>query len=248
MITQAIVLSAGLGTRLRPLTDRIPKVMVPLGGRPLLEHHILRLRDAGVFEIFINLHYLPDVIRNHFGDGSRFGVSIRYAYEPKTLGTAGGIKQFEPYLGDAFFVVYGDVYSELDYRSMGEAFFARHDAYCLELIGNTDHPHDSDLVEMDEEMRFMRIYPKPHLSFPSRYKVMRGIFVFKKEVLGYIPSGTYHEIDHDLLPRLLEDEKSVYGYESDAFVKDIGTVDRYRIVEEYMMTKYSRKISIERGR
>lgn len=248
MITQAIVLSAGLGTRLRALlADKMPKVMVPLAGKPLLLHHVERLKEAGVQEFFINLHYLPQVIQDYFGDGSPFGISIRYAYEPNILGTAGGIKQFEPYLDDAFFVIYGDVYSELDYRNMGEAFLERQDAYGLGLIGNTDHPHDSDLVEMDEKMRFMRIYPKPHSSFPPRYKAMRGMFVFKKEALGSIPSDTYDEIDHGLLPRLLEDGKSIYGYESDAFVKDIGTVERYRFVEEYVAKKYPRNVAIEGG-
>ena len=100
-ITQAIILSAGFGTRLRPLTDSMPKVMVPLAGKPLLEHHILQLKKHGVTEFFINLHYLPDVITKYFGDGSKLGVKIHYVLEaPEILGTAGGVKSFEKNLAD----------------------------------------------------------------------------------------------------------------------------------------------------
>src|SRR4030095_15012417 len=93
-IRQAVILAAGFGSRMRPLTDTLPKAMVPVAGRPLLERHVERLRAHGIEEIFINLHYLPEVIRSHFGDGSRWGVRIDYELEPQIRGTAGGVKGF----------------------------------------------------------------------------------------------------------------------------------------------------------
>lgn len=240
MITQAIVLSAGTGTRLRPLTDNIPKVMVPIAGRPLLEHHVLRLREAGVKEIFINLHYLPDVIRNHFGYGSRFGVSVKYSYEPEPLGTAGGIKHFEKEVSDACFVVYGDVYNELDYREFGDELCRHADAIAVSVVGDTDHPYDSDLAEVDNDLRFLKVHKKPHEKLPARYKAIRGIYAFRSGVFHHIPYRVYCEIDHQLVPGLIARGLAVYGFESKHFIKDIGTPERYQSVTDYLAMKTPR--------
>ncbi|HEV8376937.1 MAG TPA: nucleotidyltransferase family protein, partial [Candidatus Polarisedimenticolia bacterium] len=145
-IRQAVILAAGFGSRLRPLTDTLPKAMVPVQGRPLLEHHVERLSSQGIEEIFINLHYLPEAIRGHFGDGSRWGVRIDYQLEPEIRGTAGGVKGFESRLDDAFFVIYGDVFSLLDYSRMARSFFEKEGSAGVELVGPTSHPEDSDLA------------------------------------------------------------------------------------------------------
>lgn len=236
-ITQAVILSGGLGTRLREITgDVIPKVMVPLQGKPLLEWHIERLRDHGVTEFFINLFYLPETIRDYFGDGSKWGVKMCYVLEePEIRGTAGGVKNFDGKLAEHFFVIYGDVFNQIDYRKMEEAFFAKPDAVAMEVVGDNDHPHDSDLVEVDEQMKFLKIYPKPHTTLPLRYKAMRAAaFIFDKEILKFIPPRAYYEIDHQLLPNLLSRGYTIYGYECNEYIKDIGTPERYREVEGYL--------------
>ena len=228
---QAVILAAGFGSRLRPLTDTVPKAMVPIAGRPLLQRHVERLREHGVEEIFINLHYLPDVIRGHFGDGSRWGVAIRFGYEPEILGTAGGVKSFEPYLDEAFFVLYGDIFSLLDYSRMAAAFAGRPDAAGMELVGPTNHPHDSDLVEVDAQNRFVKIHRKPHQALPGNYQAMRGIFILRRRLLAGIPPGSYYEIDHQLLPEALAKGEPFYGYLSGEYTRDMGTWERYREVE-----------------
>ena len=246
-IAQAVILSAGLGTRLREVTgDAIPKVMVPIQGKPLLEWHIERLRQYGVKEFFVNLFYLPETIRDYFGDGSKWGVKIHYVLEePEIRGTAGGVKNFsaeggsasggDGYLKDNFFVIYGDVFNLIDYNDMAEAFFKKQGAVAMEVVGDNDHPHDSDLVEIDEEMKFLTIHPKPHTTLPERYKAMRAAaFIFNKEILKYIPANTYYEIDHQLLPDLLARGYTIYGYECDKFIKDIGTPERYQAVNRYV--------------
>jgi NDP-sugar pyrophosphorylase family protein len=101
-ITQAVILSAGIGTRLRPLTDNLPKVMAPIGGKPLLERHFEQFKKYGIKEFFINLHYLPEKITDYFGDGSKWGIKIVYKHEPEILGTAGGVKNFEGVLKNNF--------------------------------------------------------------------------------------------------------------------------------------------------
>ena len=155
---QAIILSAGFGTRLKQFTDKMPKVMVPIDGRPLLEHHIEQLKEYGVRDILINLHYLPDIITDYFGDGLKFGVKILYKYETEILGTAGGIKNFENEIKDSFFVVYGDVLNFINYSKFEEYFCKKPNAIGVEIIGKTDHPYDSDLVEIDANLKFLKIY------------------------------------------------------------------------------------------
>ncbi len=234
-ITQAVLLSAGLGTRIRSLFPDIPKVMAPMLGKPLLEWHIEELKKHGVKEFFINLHYLPDVIRNYFGDGSKWEVKITYVLEaPEILGTAGGVKNFDGTLHGNFFVVYADVFGLIDYSKMAEAFYRHPGAIGITIVGMNDHPHDSDLVTMDEELKFIKIYPKPNRELPPNFRTMRTTFIFNERILKYIPPKTYYEIDHQLLPDMLSKGEVFYGYETKDFLKDIGTPERYQEVEEYL--------------
>ena len=115
MIRQAAILCAGLGSRLRPFTDHAPKPMLPLLGVPMVEWNIRRFREYGVKEFFINLHHLPDVLRDFLGDGRKLGVQIHYHFEPELLGTAGGIKSFEDQLDEEFFLIYGDIFSHVNH-------------------------------------------------------------------------------------------------------------------------------------
>lgn len=251
-ITQAVILSAGFGIRLRPLTDNIPKVMVPLAGKPLLGWHIEQFKNFGVREFFINLHYLPDVIKNHFGDGSKFGVKVHYALEePEILGTAGGIKNFDNLLGDHFFVLYGDTFYEINYENLMNFYESRRDAIGVGTVRQTDHPWDSDLAVVGEDGRIVEFLPKPHSKEllaslppigeggPQNYWGMSAPYIFSKKILEYIPSGKYYEIDHELVPDLLRRGYPYYAYRlrEDEFRKDIGTMERYRAVESYLKSR-----------
>jgi len=229
---QALILCAGLGTRLRPLTDNIPKPMVPIGGKPLLEHHIERFKKYGIKDFLINLHHLPDKITDYFGDGSNWGVKITYKYEPELLGTAGTIKNFESDIKDKFFLIYGDVFTLLDYDKFGRSFLEKKDAIAMVVVGDTDHPWDSDLVEVDNNLRFLKIYQKPHNTIPENYKAMKAAYCFDKKITHYIPSEEHYKIDHQLLPDILNKGLSVYGYETTDYLKDIGTPERYQKCNE----------------
>ncbi len=233
MIKQAVILSAGLGTRLRPITDNIPKVMIPIAGRPLLERNILQFKKYGVGEFFLNLHYLPDAITNYFGDGSKLDVKINYRFEPEILGTAGGIKSFESKLNEEFFVIYGDIFSLMDYARYYEYWKTKPDAIGMQRIGETANPRDKDLVEVDSELRFVKIYAKPHKELPLNYKGMRGIFILKKRILQYVPENIYYEIGSQLLPDVIVRGEKFYGYECDDYSKGIDTLGSYKDAEEY---------------
>ena len=127
-ITQAFILGAGLGTRLRPLTDTVPKVMIPIddAGKPLLLHSVEWLRDRGITELVINVHHLPEVITSYFGDGKKFGVHIVYSDETgQLLETGGAFRKAEPFLQDDFLFMYGDELHFVDPRPLIEAHLAR---------------------------------------------------------------------------------------------------------------------------
>ncbi|MEK7138455.1 MAG: nucleotidyltransferase family protein [Patescibacteria group bacterium] len=236
-IKQVVLLSAGFGTRLKKVTQgKIPKAMAPLAGKPLLEHHLNQFSRFGVKEFFINLHHLPKAIRDYFGNGSKWGVKIHYFLEKNILGTAGGVKSFEGKLGESFFVIYGDIFSLVDYSKMA-ASFSKKPKGCIgmELVGETDHPEDSDLAETNKDLLFTKVYCKPHTSIPKRFKGMRGIYIFRKKILKFIPKNTYYEIDRNLLTEILAKGEKFYGYETHGeFLKDVGTLDRYRFVENYL--------------
>lgn len=242
---QAIILSAGFGSRLRPLTDKIPKVMVPIGGKPILEHHIEQFKKYGINEFLINLHYLPDVITNYFGDGSKWGVKITYKYEPDILGTAGGVKNFENEITGSFFLIYGDIFSFVDYGKFKNYFDKKNDVIGIEIVGDTDHPHDSDLAEVDGDLRFLKVHKKPHQKLPEKYKSMKAAFILRKEILDHIPANSYYEIDHQLLPNILDKGLNFYGYEGGDYLKDIGTMERYQKAQDdydkFLKNKYESK-------
>jgi NDP-sugar pyrophosphorylase family protein len=241
-ITQAVLLSAGLGTRARALTEEmnVPKVMLPLLGKPLLEWHIEKLKKCGISEFFINLHYLPGAIRDYFGDGSRWDVNITYALEePEILGTAGGIKNFERTLGEHFFVLYGDTFYEVDYGNVINFYFSKKDTIGIGTARHTDHPEDSDLAVLDADSKVIQFFLKPHKEFPKDCWGMSAPYIFSKKILEYIPPKTYYEIDHQLLPHLLSLGCHYYAYQLQRgeFRKDIGTPERYREAEEHLKGK-----------
>lgn len=240
-ITQAVILSAGLGTRLREITKGdIPKVMVPLAGKPLLEYHITELKKYGVSEFFVNLHYLPDVIKNYFGDGSKWGVKIHYAFEtPEILGTAGGIKNFEGMLRDNFFVLNGDTFYKIDYKNLVDFYSSREDPIGAGSARETDHPFDSDLVVPGEDGLVSQLLLKPHKTLPKEYFGMSAPYIFSNKILAYIPPKKYYELDHELVPDLLRRGFKYYAYtlQPGEFRKDIGTPERYKEVQEYLVKK-----------
>lgn len=235
MIKQAVILSAGLGTRLRPLTDDIPKVMVPVLGKPLLLWHIEQFKKHGVSEFFINVHYLPDVIQYYFGDGSKFGVRIIYNFEPTILGTAGGLKKFEDKLDDIFFLIYGDTFSLVDYSKMEAFWKTKPDAIGMQRVGRSDNYADVDTVELDEKLKFVKIHAKPHKGkYNNPQYRLRGVFMLRKDILSFIPPDLYYEIGKNLLPDVISKGKSFYGYECDDYSKGIDIIEKLQEVERYL--------------
>lgn len=224
---QAIILAAGLGKRLRPLTNNLPKVMLPIGGKSLLEYHLRQFKKYGIREIFINLHHLPEKITDYFGDGSSFGVKINYNFEEEILGTAGAIPAFSDKLKSRFILIYGDILTNFDYRKLID-FDLKKRGVATIVVRKTEHPQDSDLVVLDKKNRIKKFYFKPHKKIPNeQYFGITGIYVLSKEILKFIKPGMYSELDHQILPEILAKKMPLYGFLSSDYIRDIGTIERY---------------------
>ena len=211
---------------------QIPKVMLPIGGKPLLEHTINHLKKQNFGEIYINLHYLPEKIKNYFGDGKKFGVKITYSFEPNILGTAGALKNFKKYLTETFVVIYGDVFTTLDFEKFLKFHRAKKSQATL-LVHETDHPQDSDLAAIDKNNRIYRFYISPHKKPVTDTNLSSAaIYLLEPEILKFLPKKTPSDFLEDFFPLLLKKKLRMYGYNSSEYTKDMGTSKRYKKVQE----------------
>jgi len=247
---KALILAAGEGTRLRPLTLDRPKPMLPVGGKPLLEHLVTWLRRHAITDIAINLHYKPEAITDYFGDGRRFGVSITYSFEEQPLGTAGAARKLQPFLDETFVVVYGDVFTNLDLTRLVWLHNARKVAKgpgepegpaasppappgssgssdpCLSLaLYHVDNPTECGLVELDDNDRAVRFVEKPPPGQVFTDLANAGVLVVEPGILDHIPPDTFYDFGHDLFPQLMNQGVPLYGHvlQDDEFLIDIGT-------------------------
>jgi NDP-sugar pyrophosphorylase family protein len=209
--TKAMILAAGQGTRLRPLTENIPKCMVPIAGKPLLEHTVEWLHRHGVVELVINLCHLPEAIVKHFGDGRQWGVHITYSLEPEPLGTAGGVRNAARFFDGPFFVWYGDNLSACDLRRLYSFHRARGGVATIALYYRKD-PTASGIVGLDRDGRITRFLEKPGPDQVFSHWVNAGIFVLERQVLDAIPSEGTPDFGRDVFPALLAAGQRLYGY------------------------------------
>ena len=223
---KAFILAAGLGTRLRSLGLDVPKVMVPIGGKPLLEHHLELFKRQGIREVIVNLHYLPEKITEYFGDGSRCGVKITYSREPELLGTAGAVKKMEPELRDGTFIVfYGDNLVRLEFAPLIEFHRARKSLVTVALFASPE-PWTGGVVETDFNGRVLRFVEKPDPKQVSTNLINAGIYVVEPQVLDMIPAGQSYDFGKDVFPKLLAAGQPVYAMKPDAYIWDVGTPER----------------------
>ncbi|HUI05710.1 MAG TPA: nucleotidyltransferase family protein [Verrucomicrobiae bacterium] len=223
---KAFILAAGLGTRMRSLGLDTPKVMVPIGGRPLLEHHIELFKRQGIREFIVNLHYLPKKITTYFGDGSNWGVTITYSHEPELLGTAGAVKKMENELrAGTFIVFYGDNLVRLEFGPLVE-FHRAHRAWATIALFESPEPWTGGVVETDSSGRVVRFVEKPDPKQVSTNRISAGIFVVEPQVLDEIPGGRFYDFGKDVFPKLLAKGLPLYAMKPDAYIFDVGTPER----------------------
>lgn len=233
MPRQAMLLAAGRGERLAPITDSVSKCMIPISGRPLLEHNIDALRSYGVTNLVINLHHLPETITDHFGDGSRFGVQITYSFEPELLGTAGAVKKAADCFDGPFFLWYGDNMSDCNLNHLWRFHHSRRALITIALHHRED-PTRSGIVGLDENGRVNRFLEKPRADQVFSHWVNAGILVLEREVLALITDRQPADFGRDVLPALLEQNSPIYGYRlsDDESLRWIDTAEDLAAVQQ----------------
>jgi NDP-sugar pyrophosphorylase family protein len=222
-----MILAAGEGKRLRPLTKYLPKPMLPLAGRPLLEHIIIHLRDCGITRIAINLHHLPEAVMGYFGDGSRWNVSLHYSVEEQLLGSAGGVKRLQSFFDGTFLLYYGDVYTQADLRPMIE-FHRRSGAMSTMGLYRVPDPWNRGIVQLDDAGTIVKFVEKPAPEEVFSDLANAGIYVMEPEVLDMIPEGRVWDFGQDVFPVMLAQDRHVAGYVIEDVLIDIGLPEKYQ--------------------
>ncbi|MDZ4717767.1 MAG: nucleotidyltransferase family protein [Roseiflexaceae bacterium] len=224
---KALILAAGVGTRLRPLTDTCPKPMLPIAGRPLLGWTLRWLQKYGIREVALNLHHLPDVVQDGLGDGSRFDVRLWYHHEPVLHGTAGAVHGFPGFFDQPFLVVYGDLLLDLDLNDLIGFHHDRRALMTLALKATTT-PHTQGMIELNGNGRVVRFIEKPTQwdSGTSGTTANAGVYICEPGVAAAIPQGT-SDFGHDLIPALLRQGMPIYGRQVSGYLLDIGTSEAY---------------------
>lgn len=234
MIKKAVILAGGLGTRLKPFTAAIPKPLLPIGEKAILEVQIERLAQCGFEEVILATNYKADYIENFIGDGSRYEIKVTISRETKRLGTAGPLKLLESQLSDApFLVMNGDILTLLDMRKMYDVACEK-DSLFIAGIKEIIMPYDFGNISFEGEL-VTKIEEKPNIITYA----LAGIYIMKPEILQYIPSDTYYGIDM-LLQFMLENKMPIVKYDIEDYWIDIGRMDDYEKAQE----DYKR---IERG-
>jgi NDP-sugar pyrophosphorylase family protein len=224
---RAMIMAAGLGTRLRPLTGFIPKPMAPILNRPALYHILRLLRQHGVREVVVNLHHFPDAIKGWFGDGSSLGMEIRWSYEEELMGTAGGVKNNEDFLaGDTFLVMSGDSLTDLDLDALLATHRAKSGLATLSVKQVSD-PSDYGVVVVDEDDRILGFQEKPSREEALSDLCNCGIYVFEPEIFERIPAATFYDFGKQVFPELVGDGTPFYVHRVAGYWNDVGNLEEY---------------------
>lgn len=236
---RAMVLAAGLGTRLRPITYGMPKPMVPVLNRPVMEHILRLLSRHGFSEVIANLHWFPELIESRFGDGSSLGVGLTYSHEEKLLGTSGGVRKAAEFLGDSFLVISGDALTDIDLGAMRE-FHESHDGIATLATKRVADTSQFGVAITGADGRIQGFQEKPDPSEALSDLANCGIYMFRAEIFDFFPRAgeskaaeaddppEFADWAMDVFPALLENDVPFYSHEIDAYWNDIGNLDELR--------------------
>jgi mannose-1-phosphate guanylyltransferase/mannose-1-phosphate guanylyltransferase/phosphomannomutase len=236
---RAMILAAGLGTRLRPITYGMPKPMVPVLNRPVMEHIARLLARHGLTETIANLHWFPELIEGHFGDGSDFGLDLSYSREERLLGTSGGVRNAAAFLGDSFLVISGDALTDLDLAAMRE-FHSSHDGIATLATKRVADTSQFGVAITGADGRIQGFQEKPEPAEALSDLANCGIYMFRSEIFDFFPGPGearlagpddppgFADWATDVFPALLEGDVPFYSHEIDAYWNDIGNLDELR--------------------
>lgn len=229
---KVVIIAGGKGTRISTVNNEIPKAMIPVAGKPVLEYQIDLAKRYGYCEIVLIIGFLGNTIKEYFQDGSRFGVTITYFYEESPLGTAGALPFLKDILIEDFFVFYGDTVMDVALDAMLNFHKKKHSNATLFLHPN-DHPYDSDIVAIDENKMITYFLSKPHPEgMVSKNLVNAALYILSPKIIDFIPINQKSDFAKDTFPVCLANKLNFFGYISAEYIKDMGTPDRYEKVCE----------------
>lgn len=241
---KAIILVGGEGTRLRPLTYSTVKAMVPVLNKPFIEYVIRHLSNHNISEIILTLGYKPDSITAYFGDASQLGAELIYSIESTPLGTAGAVKNAEQYINGTFFVINGDIFTDLDLSDMLD-FHKNKGAKVTIALTPVDDPTQFGVVETNSQQRVTRFVEKPSWQQVTSHLINAGVYILEDEILKRIPQGKRFMFEHDVFPKLLADGEPVFGYATDAYWIDMGTPRQYLQLNRDLLYDKSTQVAFQ---
>src|SRR5438552_11104743 len=224
---KAVVMAGGEGTRLRPRTSNQPKPMVPIVGKPCMEHILELLKQHGLSEVIVTVAFLPQAIRGYFGDGESLGMKVGYSVEESPLGTAGSVRLAADQLDETFLVISGDALCDIDLTALID-FHKEKGAAVTIGLKSVDNPLEFGIVVTDEDGRIERFLEKPSWGQVFSDTINTGIYVMEPEALSHVPADGPYDFSTQLFPLLLEMGRPLYGHVCGGYWQDIGNLDQYR--------------------
>lgn len=225
---KGVIMAGGFGTRLRPLTINVPKPMVPVLNRPMMEHIVRLVKSYGVTDLISLLYFQADQIRKYFGDGRNFGVDMDYVMAQDDLGTAGSVNLTRTMIDERFLVISADVLTDIDLAAALE-FHQSRGAIATILLTRVENPLAFGIVITDSDGKVTRFLEKPKWGEVFSDTINTGIYILEREALEFIPEGKEFDFSKDLFPLLLEKGLPLYGYIGTGYWKDVGTLEQYRL-------------------
>lgn len=227
-----MIMAAGVGTRLDPLTQKVPKPLIPVANRPIMDLILRHIKEFGITEVIANTHYLGDLIHDYFDQATDLGIELNYMYEDKLSGTAGGVKKcewfFEP--GETFVVVSGDALTDVNldelikkHKSSGAIA-----TMALKRIPLSEISHFG-VVVIDDDSRIIEFQEKPSISEAKSNFVNTGIYIFETEIFKYIPENQFYDFAKNVFPAVMSSDHFLSAYVIDEYWSDIGTIGQYRM-------------------
>lgn len=226
---KAMILAAGLGTRLRPLTEEISKPMVPVVNKPVMEHIVDLLALHKIEDVIANLHYYADAIKGHFDNGNNWGINLSYSFEETLMGTAGGVKKAHKFFdnNNAFIVLSGDALTDINLTSL-VSFHKERKALATIVLTEVEDPSKYGVVITDKDGKIIEFQEKPTREEAKSKLANSGIYVFDPEIFKFIPKELFYDFGKNLFPLLLEKNERFYGYEHSDYWNDVGSLEEYQ--------------------
>jgi len=234
---KAVILAGGVGTRMRPLTYVIPKPLLPIGGKPLLEHTIRYLKEYGIKEVVVCVAYLKNYIKDYFKDGESLGVEICYAEADMPLGTAGQLKTAEKHVSGTFLAMNGDIVSSLNIHNLIE-FHEKMGGLGTIALKTFEIKVPYGHIKLDSNSRITKFEEKPKVSFSAN----AGIYIFEPKIFKYIPPNKVMSLETEVFPKLIDKGEQLNGYYEDAYWADVGTITDFERVDKELLSKYYTKV------